>query len=110
MLIHDRAKAHQSGGSMQIIKGSMQRCMVIKAGPPRSPDLMPLDYGCFGAAKARARATTAGVESWQQRANYFIQQLYATKVERIIKVYPGRLKECVKRRGGHVEASLHFDL
>ena len=46
----------------------------------------------------------------QQSMAYPMNSKASTKVERIIKAYPRRLKECVKRRGRHVETPLQFDL
>jgi hypothetical protein len=48
LLVHDRSKAHGSTNVKHSLEEMNLACKVL---PPRSPDLMPLDYGVFGSVK-----------------------------------------------------------
>lgn len=56
VLVHDRAKTHGKAGTWVLEHEAAIN--VIKA-PPRSPDLMPLDYYRFGLAKRQHRKQVA---------------------------------------------------
>lgn len=102
-LIHDRSTCHQRS---DIILDQGKRgtaVLPVITAPPRSPDLMPLDYGVFGTAKNKLLAAVSQHTSWQTRAEMFVKLLQECDVKNIITSYPKRLAKCVENKGGRVE-------
>jgi hypothetical protein len=63
-LVHDRSGAHPS----QQIPGLTWKVVMH---PPHSPDMMPLDYGIFGAAKGDLDRKVQPTWKWVDRVNEF---------------------------------------
>lgn len=75
--------------------------------PPRSPDLDPLDYGVFGAAKRRLREERVrGKVGFDEACKHFMEDLQALDATRIIEQLPLRLQACIESRGAHIEQKL----
>ncbi len=104
MLVHDRSKVHQSKVVQAWLGKQKMQSMLA---PPRSPDLMPLDYGVFGTIKAHLmRDAQEGME-WDERAQRFLQLLRELDVRQIIKHFPVRVEACIDAQGSHFESMLH---
>ncbi len=101
LLIHDRSRVHSKGS----IEGVPWE---VAMHPPRSPDLMPLDYGVFGTAKNEEVRISRSKKnfSWEERVSTFKTILKEYKGEHTIKQYPKRLKACINNIGYHFEDSL----
>jgi hypothetical protein len=102
LLIHDRSRVHSKGS----IEGVPWE---VAMHPPRSPDLMPLDYGVFGTAKneeVRISSSKKQGMSWEERVSTFKTILKGYEVTHTIEQYPKRLKACIDNNGHHFEDSL----
>jgi len=99
-LVHDRSSCHSTVDI--VVRGNSASLPVITA-PPRSPDLMPLDYGVFGTAKSSLMREVSQMATWDTRAERFVKLLGETKFKPIIEAYHKRLKMCVDRDGRRVE-------
>lgn len=76
--------------------------------PPRSPDLDPLDYGVFGAAKRRHRDRRWGMQhmSFDDACTAFVEDLQRLDTDHVILSLLDRLQACVNAGGGHIEHEL----
>lgn len=100
LLIHDRNRVHSSSPVRQRLES-----MGIKSklAPPRSPDLMPLDYGVFGAIKLQLGRGLPRTAPWEKRARKFLELLSQRPSDRVIQSFEERLRDCIKAHGGHFE-------
>lgn len=103
LLVHDRSRVHGS----DLVQQWLQRASIrSKLAPPRSPDLMPLDYGLFGTVKQKLGLEQLPTGAWEQRAQRFLQLLREPPSDAIIGSFKKRLQACMKARGRHFEAVL----
>lgn len=103
-LVHDRSTCHQRT-DITVVDSDKAACVLpVIVAPPRSPDLMPLDYGVFGTAKNKLLNQVSQKDAWVHRAETFVQLLRDTDVSRIIASYPRRLEKCAANNGGRVES------
>lgn len=103
MLMHDRFKVHQA---KLVQEGLLKMRVKAELQPPRSPDLQPLDYGIFGAAKTKLGRAARCCRKWEERVAMFTQILLAIKPGPIIDQFPLRLEACIQANGGHIEKHL----
>jgi hypothetical protein len=105
VLWHDRDTAHRALATTDLLNKRKVKAMVL---PPRSPDLDPLDYGVFGAAKRRlAVQRTRGRLAWDAACQLFVSDLRTkTNSDAAIDELPLRLQACLDVRGGHIEDRL----
>jgi hypothetical protein len=96
-LVHDRAKFHPKKTVDVGVFGSLK---AIHA-PPRSPDLMPLDYCVFGTVKNTMTRGGWRSRPWPERAQKFVELLQTFDATNSLKSFKGRLKACIKEKGGH---------
>jgi hypothetical protein len=77
--------------------------------PTCSPDLDPLDYGVFGAAKAHMnRWQWEQHLPWDDCCDKFLNYLRKLdSVEAVLQEVPLRLEACIKANGNHFDAALH---
>lgn len=73
----------------------------------RSPDLDPLDYGVFGAAK-KLFEQWLHIErnSWDAVCPAWIAHLESLNVDKVIGEWESRLEACIRAEGGHIEEAL----
>jgi hypothetical protein len=100
LLIHDRSRVHSSKVVQQRL-GSLG--INARLAPPRSPDLMPLDYGVFGAIKLQLGRGLPRTAPWEQRARKFLELLRQRPSDRVIQSFKERLIACIRAHGGHIE-------
>lgn len=103
LLVHDRGKAHMS---MAVTHGLEQLGLRAVALPPRSPDLMPLDYGIFGTCKQQLERSMARNAAWGDRVARFKELIAAAAVRPTIGQFEHRLKAAVLAGGGHIDQTL----
>lgn len=96
LLVHDRSTCH-SNQPIQI--DSEGTVLKVAVAPPRSPDLMPLDYSIFGTAKNAVLRDAKMMRSRATRAEGFVAKLRNADVTKSIKAFPQRLLYC-KEGGG----------
>lgn len=103
-LVHDRSTCHQRT-DITVVHSSKATCVLpVIVAPPRSPDLMPLDYGVFGTAKTKLLNQVSQQDAWVDRTEMFVKLLQDTDVKNIIAAYPKRLAKCAETNGGRVES------
>jgi hypothetical protein len=102
-VLHDRDPAHKSSTVKSLLK---QLHLPAELLPPRSPDLMPLDYGIFGNCKRQARQQSPPQPDWASTAIDFRKRVENAPFEKTIKQFPFRLKACIAAGGQHFESRL----
>jgi hypothetical protein len=103
MLVHDRNRAHTS----KLVKEGLAKLRLpAVAMPPRSPDLMPLDYGIFGTCKLQLERTTPRNAPWDTRVSRFKALIKEAPVGPTIAQFEDRLKAVLQSGGGHIDQSL----
>jgi hypothetical protein len=103
IIVHDRATPHGSHAVKEWLEQLGKRASTL---PPRSPDLMPLDYGIFGTVKqALARSTPLHAE-WSQEVSNFKELLDEAPVEQTIGQFKLRLRAVIEAKGGHIDRAL----
>lgn len=103
LLVHDRSKVHQSKYVQQELKAMGLESVLA---PPRSPDLMPLDYGVFGTIKQQLGRELPPTASWDDRAPKFMELLRGAAIQGAVEGYVTRLRACISARGCHIEEAL----
>jgi len=103
LLVHDRSKAHMS---TVVTHGLEQLGLRAVAMPPRSPDLMPLDYGIFGTCKQQLERSMARNAAWADRVVRFKELIAAAAVKPTIGQFEHRLEAALRAGGGHIDQSL----
>lgn len=93
-LVHDKSRTHPSQPIPEVTWKPV-------AHPPHSPDLMPLDYGIFGAAKLELDRRATRAMPWEEKAALFMQVLQEAPVEATIKAFRSRLQACIDAGGKH---------
>lgn len=102
-LVHDRATVHRNKKVNKVMEELNVRVVLA---PPRSPDLMPLDYAIFGRARLDLDKNEVRGETWDGRCARFREILRRSRVAAAIDAYPERLKACIRASGGHIEKEL----
>lgn len=100
LLVHVRLPVHKS---LQVQRWLEERQLQSKLAPPRSPDLMPLDYGIFGTVKQQLGRELAVTASWCSRAERFMELLRKRPSSAVFTAFGKRLQACVQAAGGHFE-------
>ena len=99
-LVHDRSRVHTSKVVQQWLQQQKIRAMLA---PPRSPDLMPLDYGFFGTVKQKLSRALLPTAAWEARAKKFLQLIQEEPCAAAIRAFRSRLEDCLQAKGGHFE-------
>lgn len=103
MLVHDRNTVHMS----KLVKNGLEKLhLPAVAMPPRSPDLMPLDYGIFGICKLKLERTTPRNKPWETRVSNFKSLIQEASVKPTIDQFKDRLNAVLRSGGGHIDQSL----
>jgi hypothetical protein len=97
ILVHDRAAIHHNS-SVEV--GRNKQVRAIKA-PPRSPDLMPLDYCVFGSVKNKMLRLGLRAQDWSIRAQTFVELLEGFDATKCIEAFKKKLHLCIEAGGGH---------
>ena len=98
IFVHDRDPAHRTPEAERLIE---DRGMLLKMLPPRSPDLMPLDYAVFPNSKRWLEKNKPA--DWDERCEKMVQHLKQLKPRVLVRGYTNRLKKVVEAKGGHIE-------
>lgn len=102
MLVHDRSTPHQSKVATAAL-ARLQLTAVVQ--PPRSPDLMPLDYGIFGTVKAEIAGRVKKWRTWEERVSALENRLQCASsdlIDHTIAQFPKRLEACIDSHGDHL--------
>jgi hypothetical protein len=103
MLVHDKSKVHMS---KPVKKGLEDLALRVVVGPPRSPDLMPLDYGIFGFTKTQLERNLTKHANWGDRVQKFKELLRTASPVATIEEFPLRLQACINAKGSHLASGL----
>lgn len=95
--MHDRARIHDK----TCIVVGRNKTIRVRMAPPRSPDLMPLDYAVFGCVKNALKRAGLRYEPWQVRAQKFEDLLGTFDASASIAGFKRRLQLCLAADGGH---------
>lgn len=103
LLVHDRGKAHTS----KVVKEGLKvLSLPAVTTPPRSPDLMPLDYGIFGTCKLELDRRVPRTGAWEARVRTFKELIKNAGVGPTIGQFGDRLQAVIIAGGGHLERAL----
>jgi hypothetical protein len=103
LLFHDRSKAHTAKVVSQTLE---QMQLASRLLPPRSPDMMPLDYGIFSTSKARLAREREARASWTKRVMTFKDLIRRAPIEASIRQLVVRLRACINVGGQHIDEKL----
>jgi hypothetical protein len=98
MLVHDKARQHTCVTVRQWLQ---QQGVTAVVQPARSPDMMPLDYGIFGATRAQLGRALPLSALWEDRVATFKQFLSSFDPAPTIGEFPLRMKACIESSGQH---------
>ena len=98
-LVHDKAKIHHT-------KPLTEAPWQPVAHPPRSPDMMPLDYGIFGTVKTRLQREVPRGATWEHKVQLFKKILGEAPFKRTIEHFKLRMEACIESKGWHFEQQL----
>ena len=103
MLIHDKSRVHTSKKVQDGLKALGLAYMVQ---PPRSPDLMPLDYGIFGSIKVKLARAAPRLKTWEEKVQAFKSMLLEFNPAPTISQFQLRIARVIEREGKHIELGL----
>lgn len=103
MLVHDKCRAHTCA---HVSAGLSDMGLRVAIQPPRSPDLMPLDYGIFGFSKRQLERRLTQHAKWEDRVTMYKDILSSTSPAATIQEYPLRLQACCDSEGEHLGSAL----
>lgn len=103
LLVHDRSRVHQSKCVQQGLAAMKLESILA---PPRSPDLMPLDYGLFGTIKQQLGRELPPTAKWEAKAPRFMQLLTEASIQAAVEGYRMRLEACIAAGGYHIDEAL----
>ena len=100
ILVQDRSTCHPRESFK--LRNFGTKLKTITA-PPRSPDMMPLDYAVFGTVKRELMSKVRMEAAWGVRVEYFLEALQRFNPKAAIQSYPSRLLACARKGGGRVD-------
>jgi hypothetical protein len=100
LLLHDKSRQHRSKTA---VEGLHELGLAVMVQPPRSPDLMPLDYGIFGFTKNQLDRQVPRHAAWGDRVKRFKELLQECSPASTIAEFPLRLRAIIDSKGGHIE-------
>jgi hypothetical protein len=103
MLVFDRSRVHSS---RMVTNWLHEQGINFKLAPPRSPDLMPLDYAVFGTAKLELGRHWLPTAAWHDRVHTFLELLRKKPSAAIYDEFVERLQCCIQQNGGRFEQML----
>ena len=103
----DSAPAHRAKETVALLDQETPDFITPLLWPPNSPDLNPVDYKVWGVLQERVyRSRIRDVRHLKERLVEEWQQFDQSIVDRAVKQWRLRLKQCVKADGGHFEHQL----
>ncbi len=99
MLVHDRDKTHSSHFVTTWLESEG---MAAELSPPRSPDLMPLDYSVFGTCKTKLMKDLPRSSPFTQQVMRLLELLRGFDTKATIEHFKDRLREVVKNGGDRI--------
>jgi hypothetical protein len=103
LLVHDRGTPHRSKVVKQWLEEISLKAELM---PPRSPDLMPLDYGIFGTCKTDLDRRPPKPFAWEARVARFKDLIAQAPVKQTVGVFEKRLSAVVRAGGGHIDLAM----
>lgn len=103
LLIHDRSSCHPKGGPFALTVGKRSTTIKVMLAPPRSPDLMPLDYSVFGLVKRALRKELPIHTPWHATVLAFVEKLQTFEPTETINALPKRMRYVQEHGGEHYE-------
>ena len=103
VLIHDKSRIHTSKAVQQ---GLADMGLAYMVQPPRSPDLMPLDYGVFGGMKSQLARAARRFKTWEETVQAFKGMLLAFDPRATIAQFKLRIDKVIEMKGKHIESGL----
>ena len=103
----DSAPAHRAKETVALLDQETPDFITPLLWPPNSPDLNPVDYKVWAVLQERVyRSRIRDVRHLKERLVEEWQQFDQSIVDRAVKQWRLRLKQCVKADGGHFEHQL----
>jgi len=104
----DGATAHTATSVLNFLQVSFPGKVLAKGGsvpcPPRSPDLTLPDFFLWGLLKSQVYSQPVrSLRQLKRRIRAAVRALPETVVQDAVGALPTRLRECVRRGGGHLE-------
>lgn len=102
VLVHDRSTCHTREGTIKLGARRSEAMLTAMLAPPRSPDLMPLDYTVFGTVKSKLLRELQHLDTWKEKASRFVELLQGFDCNSAIKSFPRRLQQILLVKGEHI--------
>lgn len=100
----DSAPAHKAKSTQAWLRKNLPEFITAEQWPSGSPDLNPLDYKLWSDLEDMAcRVRHPNIESLKRSLENAVANFPMEKVRAAIDEWPGRLKACVRAKGGHFE-------
>ena len=104
----DGAPPHTAHGTIRYLKELFPgRLIALKSDvewAPHSPDLNPLDFWLWGAAKDEVyKARPRTLEALKRQVTEYVQQVPLATCRKVGDNFKVRVAACRRRRGGHIE-------
>ena len=105
---HDGATAHTAKATMRLLKEHFKTRVISKNGavgwPPRSPDLTVPDFFLWGFLKSTVyRTPVPSLAVLKRRIRRAIKKVPVATLQASMQSVVSRCRECVHRRGGHLD-------
>jgi hypothetical protein len=103
----DSAPAHRAGDTVRLLEQATPAFIPPDLWPPNSPDLNPVDYKIWGIVQQRVyQSRVHNVDELKQRLVNIWHGMEQSVIDSAIDEWRGRLRACVRAKGGHFEQLL----
>jgi inhibitor of nuclear factor kappa-B kinase subunit alpha len=103
----DSAPAHRARDTVRLLEQATPAFIPPDLWPPNSPDLNPVDYKIWGIVQQRVYQTRVhNVDELKQRLLDIWHGMEQSIIDSAIDEWRGRLRACVRAKGGHFEQLL----
>ena len=106
--MQDGAPLHTAGNTITFLRQLFRNCLVALSTAhdwaPHSPDLNPLDYWFWGAAKGSGYTNRpATLDDLKQAVSDYLQAVLHETDRKVGQNFGVRINACLNRRGAHIE-------
>lgn len=103
----DSAPAHRARETVRFLEQATPAFIPPDLWPPNSPDLNPVDYKIWGTVQQRVyQSRVHNVDELKQRLVNIWHGMEQSFIDSAIDEWRGRLRACVRAKGGHFEQLL----